>query len=157
KAGKSIDRLLELPQVRLTITVGRDAWLKAKLIERTRFVRDRVQIFGWTNQMPALLRSHHLVIGKAGGAMVQECIAARCPLVVNQIIPGQEEGNARLIREMSLGAVAEDTREMIDAVNDAFARNGRRWAEWRENLSVVSKPAAALRIAELILNAEHSP
>jgi len=29
--------------------------------------------------MPQLLMSHHLVIGKAGGAMVQEAIAAGCP------------------------------------------------------------------------------
>jgi Monogalactosyldiacylglycerol (MGDG) synthase len=92
-------RDLELPDVRLTITVGRDAWLKAKLMERTHPCRDRVHILGWTNQMPALMRSHHLVIGKAGGATVQEAIAARCPIIVNQIIPGQEEGNAQLIRD----------------------------------------------------------
>ena len=41
--------------------------------------------------------THHLVISKAGGATVQEAIAARCPMIVNQVIPGQEEGNARLI------------------------------------------------------------
>ena len=97
KAGKAIDRLLELDNVHLTITAGRDAELRAKLIERTRDFGDRVKVLGWTNQMPELMMSHHLVISKAGGATVQEAIAARCPMIVNQVIPGQEEGNAELI------------------------------------------------------------
>jgi len=64
--------------VHLTVTVGRDPDLRTKLIERTRKHADRVRVLGWTNQMPELLMSHHLVIGKAGGATVQEAIAARC-------------------------------------------------------------------------------
>jgi UDP-N-acetylglucosamine:LPS N-acetylglucosamine transferase len=151
KAGKSIDRLLEIPDVRLTITVGRDAWLKAKLMDRTRSVRERVNILGWTNQMPALMRTHHLVIGKAGGAAVQEAIAARCPMIVNQVIPGQEEGNAELIRSAEIGAVAERTSDMVMRVEQAFARTASRWLRWRENLATMSKPEAALRIAELLL------
>src|SRR5262249_23129192 len=110
KAGKAIDRLLEMPDTHLTITVGRDAELKAKLLEQAREHGDRVQVFGWTNQMPQLMMTHHLVIGKAGGATVQEAIAARCPMIVNQVVPGQEEGNARLIEELGLGTIAERNR-----------------------------------------------
>ena len=36
---------------------------------------------------------------KAGGATTQEAIAAKCPMIINQVVPGQEEGNARLIAE----------------------------------------------------------
>ena len=46
--------------------------------------------------MPELMMSNHLVISKAGSAIVQEAIAARCPMIINQVIPGQEEGNAEL-------------------------------------------------------------
>lgn len=157
KAGRFIDRLLELPNVRLTITVGRDAWLKSKLMERTRPWRDRVQILGWTNQMPALLRSHHLVIGKAGGATVQEAIAALCPMIINQVIPGQESGNAKLIADLELGAVAETSRQVIDAVEQAFSQYARRWSDWRNNMRALSKPDAALRIAERALAATETP
>ena len=132
--------------------MGRDAELKAKLVERTRDVEDRVRVFGWTNQMPQLLRSSHLVIGKAGGALVQEAIAAQCPMIVNQIIPGQEEGNARLIQDQDLGAVAEKNREVAEAVEQAFAWKAKRWKQWRENLGKLSRPDAALRVAELILS-----
>ena len=151
KAGKAIDRLLELDDVHLTITVGRDPDLRLKLIERTRKHADRVRILGWTNQMPELLMSHHLVIGKAGGAIVQEAIAARCPMIINQVIPGQEEGNAELIWRFELGAIAGKNREVAELVENAFAKRATQWSEWRENLRQMSRPDAALRIGELIL------
>ena len=157
KAGKVIDRLLEIPDTELTITVGRDAELKAKLIERTREYEDRVRVLGWTNQMPRLMLSSHLVIGKAGGACVQETIAARCPMIINQVIPGQEEGNARLITEFELGAVAQRNREVPDLVKEAFAHKARLWQQWRANLNRISRPDAALRLAELVLaESEHA-
>ncbi len=151
KAGKAIDRLLEISDVYLTITVGRDAELKARLQERTLEHGDKVRILGWTNQMPQLLLTSHLVIGKAGGASVQEAIAARCPMIVNQVIPGQEEGNARLISDFNLGAVAERNREVPDLVKEAFAHKARIWQEWRRNLVKISKPDASVRLAELVL------
>ncbi len=155
KAGKTIDRLLKLQDIDLTITVGRDASLKAKLSERLREYGDRVRVYGWTNQMPKLLMSHHLVIGKAGGAMVQEAIAARCPVIVNQVIPGQEEGNAELIRKLDVGAVADNSKEVRQLVEEAFAHRGRQWQKWRDNLEKVSRPDAAVRIAELVLEQAH--
>jgi UDP-N-acetylglucosamine:LPS N-acetylglucosamine transferase/predicted metal-dependent phosphoesterase TrpH len=151
KAGKSIERLLKIPNLDMTITVGRDASLKAKLIGRLSEYGDRVRIFGWTNQMPRLLMSHDLVIGKAGGALVQEAIAARCPMIINQVIPGQEEGNADLIERLEVGAVARDKKEVRELVEGAFAHQNRQWLKWRENLENVSRPDAAMLIAELIL------
>jgi UDP-N-acetylglucosamine:LPS N-acetylglucosamine transferase len=151
KAGKALDRLMELPDVHLTITVARDAELRAKLIERTAGYGDRVRVFGWTNQMPQLLLSSHLVIGKAGDAFVQEAIAAQCPIIINQVVPGQDEGNAKLVSEYDLGAIAERNREVPDLVKEALAHNGRLWQQWRRNLARLSRPDAAVRLAELVL------
>ncbi len=157
KAGKVIDRLLEIPKTELTITCGRDAELKDKLMERTREHKHRVHVLGWTNQMPQLLLSHHLVISKAGGATVQEAIAARCPMIVNQVIPGQEEGNARLISDYQLGAVAERNREVSELVEDALKHKAELWLAWRKNLARIAKPDASLRLAELVLDeCEHT-
>ncbi|HEX3627025.1 MAG TPA: PHP domain-containing protein [Verrucomicrobiae bacterium] len=152
KAGKAIDRLLEIDDVHLTITAGRDPELRAKLIERTKDQEHRVKILGWTNQMPELMLSHHLIIGKAGGATVQEAIAARCPMIINQVIPGQEEGNAELIEKFNLGAVVEKNKEVAEAVEMAFEKRATLWNEWRKNLKKISRPDAARKIAELILD-----
>ena len=152
KAGKVIERLLALANTELTITCGRDAELKTDLLERTSEYKDRVHVLGWTNQMPKLLLTHHLLISKAGGAITQEAIAARCPMIVNQVIPGQEEGNAQLIAEYKLGAVVERNREVPELVEEAFAGKAKLWQEWRKNLARISRPDAARALAELVLN-----
>jgi processive 1,2-diacylglycerol beta-glucosyltransferase len=157
KAGTLLDRLLELPGIELTVTVGKDPELKAEMMARAAEAGDRVKILGWTNQMPELMRSHHLVISKSGGATVQETIAARCPMIVNQIIPGQEEGNAELINLLAIGGVAGDAREVARLVEKAFAHDSKLWREWRANLAKVSRPDAAFRIAELVLEAADHP
>src|SRR6266404_4280962 len=152
KCGKAIDRLLEFPSTRLTVTVGRDAELKEKLLRRTRHCADRIRVLSWTNQMPQLMLNHHLVVTKAGGATVQEAIAARCPMILNQVIPGQEDGNAQWVRHCDVGAIAEKNGEVVEWVERVFAREGRLWRQWRENLTRICKPDASLRIAELALS-----
>jgi processive 1,2-diacylglycerol beta-glucosyltransferase len=86
-----------------------------------------VQVLGWTNQMPRLMLTHHLVVTKAGGATVQEAIAGRCPMILNQVIPGQEDGNAQLVKELDAGVVAEKNREVAEWVAKAFAGDARLW------------------------------
>ncbi len=151
KSGKVIDRLLEIPWVELTITVGRHSELKEKLAKRARKRGNRLHVLGWTNQMPELMMRSHLVIGKAGGAAVQEAIAAKCPMIVNQVIPGQEEGNAALVEKLGIGMVACNKKELARKVADAMARNGAIWQQWRKRLEEISRPDASLRIARFIL------
>lgn len=151
KAGKAIAKLLEIPNVELTVTVGRHAELKRKLAGMARKSGGALRLLGWTNQMPELLMRSHLVIGKAGGAAVQEAIAARCPMIVNQIIPGQEEGNARLIHELGIGAIGERKKEMVRWVRRAMADDGALWKGWRARLDEISKPDSAVRIARFVL------
>src|SRR5258706_15869441 len=98
--------------------------------------------------------THHVVVSKAGGATTQEALAARCPMVVNQIVPGQEEGNYELLRRHGVGALAETPEAVIRELRRAFDDRGRVWREWREALAPLSRPRAAdeivARVMELI-------
>jgi hypothetical protein len=152
KNARLIRRLLELPNLSLTIVVGRNKELQQSLLRKTRVAGDRVRVIGWTDQIPELMLSHHLVITKAGGAAVQEAIAARCPLIISEVIPGQEQGNAELVRQSGIGVVATRKRDLVEHVKLAFANDGFLWHQWRKRLSEISRPDAALRIARLILH-----
>lgn len=154
KNGRVLEELLALPGTELTVTAGRDQRLKSKLQDRFGEYGNRVRILGWTNLMPRLLMSHHLVIGKAGGASVQEAIAARCPMIINQVVPGQEEGNARLIAESGFGTIAENRRELLQAVIRTFADRAQVWRQWRANLQRHGRADGAYRVAQLVLNEE---
>jgi len=110
--------------------------------------------------MPELLTSHHLMITKAGGATIQEAIAARTPVIISQVVPGQEEGNARLIVENDCGRLAPDPDAIIEALDDAFRHEHRLLRRWAANISKLSKPDASLQIARFILDLavpENSP
>ena len=120
-----------MPRAHLTITVGRDAELKEKLASRLEKFGERARLLGWTNQMPRLMLSHHLVVTKAGGATVQEAIAGRCPMILNQVIPGQEDGNAELVRQLDAGAVAEKSRERRGAMEEVARESGESGAARR--------------------------
>src|SRR4029077_11144963 len=99
-----------------------------------------------------LLCESHLLIGKAGGATVQETIAAGCPMIVNHVVSGQEEGNARLIVTTNSGTIVDSRDEVITQTRRAFAADAKQWREWSTNISKLSRPRASLDIAEFLLS-----
>jgi UDP-N-acetylglucosamine:LPS N-acetylglucosamine transferase len=144
-----VRRLLNL-EIELTVTVGRDERLR-RAVEAVARER-RIDIVGWTDQLPVMLCASHLLIGKAGGATVQETIAARCPMVINHIVSGQEEGNARLIVETNSGVIALSPAEVVAQVQRAFADGAKQWREWETNITKLSRPRASLEIAKFLLS-----
>jgi UDP-N-acetylglucosamine:LPS N-acetylglucosamine transferase len=149
RAPETVAGLLRL-NIDLTVTVGRDEKLR-RAIERV--VGDRkVDIIGWTDQLPSLLGESHLLIGKAGGATVQETIAVGCPMIINHVVSGQEEGNARLIVETGSGVIAHSPAEVVAQVEAAFSGDAKQWRQWATNVAKLSRPRASLEIAEFLLS-----
>lgn len=148
-APEIVKRLLDR-SLALTVTVGRDE----RLLHEIQCIAGprKFEVIGWTDQMPRLLRESDLLIGKAGGATVQETIAAGCPMVINHIVAGQEEGNAQLIVETNSGAVGQSPAEVATLVDRAFANNAAIWNQWSANISKLSRPRASLDIAEFLLS-----
>ncbi len=145
-------------EVQVTIVLGRNL---RRLYKKTHALKKlfpgRIKIKGWTQNIPELLSSHHLVIGKAGGATVHEAIAAQCPMLVHHIIPGQEEGNIELLERYKSGSLAT-TPEMIQRSIGALLENdGQLWREQKSRLATHAKPAAARHAAELILSKTSHP
>ncbi|HTZ21134.1 MAG TPA: galactosyldiacylglycerol synthase [Opitutaceae bacterium] len=136
----------------LTFAVGRDERLRRRLEKAAAGRPHPTTIMSWTDQIPRLLMTHHVVISKAGGATTQEAIAAHCPMIVNQIVPGQEEGNYELLRRRGIGAYAATPDEALDALRGAFAGQGAIWRQWRAALVPLARPDAARDIARHVLN-----
>lgn len=156
QAGHALDRLMEDERLEVTVTVARDAVLKAEISARAARIGPRIRVLGWTNEMPRLMRRSHLVVGKAGETTVREAIAAACPFIVNQAPVGSDAWSARMVRESGIGAVVDGGAEVARAIERALCRKAKLWKEWKKNLRSISKPDSALRIAELVLT-EPSP
>ncbi|MCS7063331.1 MAG: PHP domain-containing protein [Methylacidiphilales bacterium] len=157
KAPRIVKELLENHTWHLTIAVGKDHRLRETILHiiDKLHATHRADVLGWTDQMPRLLKTHHFVVTKAGGATIQEAIAAACPIIINQIVPGQEEGNYDLIRHLQGGILAEKPSDVARHITHALQHNAALWSYWRSNLQKAARPDAALRIAEFILS--HTP
>jgi len=133
----------------LTFAVGRDEGLRRRL---TALAADRtgVTVLGWTREIPRLLLTHHVVVSKAGGATTQEALAAGCPMIVSQIVPGQEEGNYELLRRHGIGTLATDPSAVVAALREAFAHDGQGWARWRAGVAALRRPLAAAEILDRV-------
>lgn len=142
-AAEAAVHLLAQDDWDVTCTVGRNEALRMQLSNVAARRLRPAAVLGWTNEMPRLLMTHHVVISKAGGATTQEAIAARCPMIVSQIVPGQEEGNYELLRRHGIGALAETPDAIVAAVREAFADDAARWHAWRAALDGLARPDAA--------------
>lgn len=140
------------PAVRLTIVLGRNV---RRLYSRARKIKDaypgRVRILGWTRKVPQLLNSHHLVVGKAGGATVHEAIAARCPMLIHHLVPGQEEGNLRLLEAIGGGGLASAPEILTRRVADLLADHASAWRTMKTALVRHDRNSGAIEAAHLIL------
>ena len=150
RGAPELVRMLAKLDLDLTVTIGRYDELRPDIDAAAD--GHPIKIIGWTNELPQLMHHNHLLIGKAGGATVQETIAARCPMIINHVVAGQEEGNARLIVETNSGAIAESPREVVAQVQRTFEDGAKQWREWAGNITKLSRPRAALDIAEFLMS-----
>ncbi len=144
-------RLLRDTPWEITCAVGRDVRLRRELEHLAATRTPPASILGWTDQIPRLLMTHHVVVSKAGGATTQEAIAALCPMIVSQVVPGQEEGNYELVRRHGAGARAETPDAVMAALQQAFAHGGHLWREWRAALRPLAQLTAADQIARHVV------
>lgn len=106
------------------------------------------RITGWTKEMHTFIHGSDIILTKAGGATVMECIASQRPMAIIEAIPGQEIGNAMMVQKYNLGVVLnKDLSDFNQAIsyildNDELIR---------ENLAQQQKPNAADDTAKFLM------
>lgn len=147
-----IRELQKLSNIEVTVVTGRLQRLHHEIVDSGVIDGVRTHLVGWTDKIPELLCTHHLYIGKAGGAIVHEAMAARCPILVSHVVPGQEEGNIELIERHDIGRLAAHYPATLAAsVEEVFANHETTWKRWKKNLQAISCPGASRDIAAFIL------
>jgi len=151
KAPKVLDRLLEHPGWDVTVCTGQDTEVEEMARAKAVTAPDRMEVISHARRLPQLLREHHIVVSRAEAGIVQEAIAARCPMVVNKLGSGQEEGNFALLREANAGVLAEKPKDIVEWIERAFKEEGRLLNLWRQNLEPLGRPDSAVHLAAFIL------
>ncbi len=109
---------------------------------RARRWRAPAHVFGYVEDMGPLLQACDAVVCKAGGLIVAEALACGRPLILVDVLPGQERGNAEHVERLGAGRVATTPREVggvlvrwladggagLHGAGRAAAAAGRPWA-----------------------------
>jgi 1,2-diacylglycerol 3-beta-galactosyltransferase len=135
--------------VQIAVVAGRNRRLKER-IEKANW-RVPVQVYGFVQNaqfMSQLMSAADLLITKAGPGSIHEAFLAGLPLVLNAAVPGQEEGNVRLVVEGGAGEWAPGpTRAAQTAAR--WTRLGRVELERRAACArALARPDAAFVAAD---------
>jgi UDP-N-acetylglucosamine:LPS N-acetylglucosamine transferase len=127
---------------------------RPRLIRRVRRFGERLQcrmeVTGWVPGIHRRMLEADLVITKAGGATVHEALAAGCPVIISQVTPGQEEGNARLIESLGLGLVVRNDHSLHKLVKFLRQVDFEMLDNMRRNVEKFRRADAPFRIARRI-------
>jgi UDP-N-acetylglucosamine:LPS N-acetylglucosamine transferase len=107
-------------------------------------------VYNFVDNMPTLLRAADCVLGKAGGLIVSEALACGRPLLLADVIEGQETGNAGYVVAGGAGELADNPVEALEILCHWLDRDGRLLGERTENARRLGRPRAAYDIAESV-------
>jgi processive 1,2-diacylglycerol beta-glucosyltransferase len=110
-----------------------------------------VQVVGFVDNVAELMRAADLLVTKAGGVTLAEAFASEVPVVVADVLPGQEAGNVAYAREHQAAAHARTPRALAEIVRRLRAQPDERAALARAGRALAT-PDAAPRIAAAMLN-----
>ena len=111
-----------------------------------------VKIYNFTRELPLMMLASDLVVTKAGGLVTSESLAAGLPIILIDILPGQEEGNAFFVEKNGAGRVVSDPIKMIETLSDWLRNDQVGLKVAAANAKVVGKPNSSKQIAKLILD-----
>lgn len=132
------------PQARLVVVAGeRYSALEHLLGEYP----GRLVLLGEVADMQPLFAGAHIYIGKAGAATLFEAYASRLPVIVNYALPGQEQGNLRLLLEDRCGLCAEGDG-LLHSLNSLLESDAAGWRACSSAMALCNRACGAKNIAD---------
>lgn len=110
----------------------------------------RMRLYGFVSHMDELMEAGDLVIAKPGGATTSECLAKGIPMVIVEPIPGQEAGNARLLKERNAAFFLGEPKD-IRVILKGILDYPEVLAEKKKSIRRLARPDAAVDLAQFLM------
>lgn len=111
-----------------------------------------VHIYNFTKDMPQMLLASDIAITKSGGLITSECLAAGLPMLLIDVLPGQEEGNAKLVVNNRCGILTKSPQELSEAFFHAMMNDGALLKEMGANARKNGHPRSSLDVCDIIFH-----
>jgi 1,2-diacylglycerol 3-beta-galactosyltransferase len=155
--SKRVPRLAEMLRglnhaglpIQLVVSAGGDDELHAQLSNIEWHVP--IVIYRFVDQMPTFMHAADVLMCKAGGLITTEALACGLPLLLIDVIPGQEEGNAQYVLEGGAGVKADDPLDVLEYTFHWLKDDAVTLKQTAERARKLGKPQAAREVADLAL------
>jgi processive 1,2-diacylglycerol beta-glucosyltransferase len=133
----------------LVVVCGHDRELRRRMQQLP--TRMPLRALGFVDNVAELIRGADILVTKAGGLTLAEAFCCGVPVVVHDLLPGQEAGNLEFALGQDAVVYAPDAGALAQTVVDLYHEPERR-AAVAERGRRLARPDAAQRIASSILN-----
>jgi 1,2-diacylglycerol 3-beta-galactosyltransferase len=107
--------------------------------------------YNFVAEMGTFMKAADCILSKAGGLTVSEGLACGLPLILIDVIPGQETGNANHVVSGNAGVLAQDPIEVLETACHWLENDRRLYCQQAQNARQLGHPRAAYDVADLIL------
>jgi 1,2-diacylglycerol 3-beta-galactosyltransferase len=135
-------------EFQLVIVAGRNPSLKLEL--QLANWKIPVRIYGFTREIPVLMAASDVLVTKAGPSTVAEALAMGLPMILSGYIPGQEDGNMKIVVRGKAGIYAPKPKQMAQILREWLAPGNAALAEYAETARKMGRPEAAENVADII-------
>ena len=132
--------------VQLIVITGGDEERYAEL-QKTEWHRP-AHVYNFVKNMPAMMRAADSIVCKAGGLTVTESLACGLPLMLTDVIPGQETGNAEYVVNGGAGEMIDAPLQALETACHWLLNDGALLKERSANATKLGRPRAAYDIVE---------
>jgi 1,2-diacylglycerol 3-beta-galactosyltransferase len=106
-------------------------------------------IYNYVDNLQVMIRAADCMVTKAGGLIVSESLAAGLPILLVDVIEGQETGNARYVVDGGAGEQAHTPIESLEIMCHWLANDRQQLVRHAERARALGRPCAAFDIAEI--------
>jgi UDP-N-acetylglucosamine:LPS N-acetylglucosamine transferase len=136
--------------IQLVVLAGKNKALKGRL--EAADWNQPTWVYPFTREMPMLMSAADMILTKAGAASVTEAITANLPIIISDVIPGQETGNVDFVVKSGAG-LYPGSPEAVGETVAHWVRQGMSALEERaERAKAVARPNSAFDVADEIMH-----
>ena len=135
-------------EFQLVIVAGRNPALKLQL--QLADWKIPVRIYGFTREIPVLMAASDVLVTKAGPSTVAEALAMGLPMILSGYIPGQEDGNMKIVVHGKAGVYAPKPKQMAQTLREWLTAGSTILGERARAARKMGRPEAAENVADII-------
>ena len=140
----------------LTIVCGNNTELKKELCKEYGHIKGnkKLNILGYTTEIPKIMKSSDLIITKPGGLTTTESLLSHLPMIIPFIIPGQESENREFLSQSNCAITINHLEELNKVINDLNKDNNKLINMRKSILDVLSSysPEGTIKLCTKMLN-----